>query len=250
MTDAISATSPAQTTTTTTTTPESETAAATATLSSDFETFLTLMTTQLENQDPLNPMDSAEYSTQLATFASVEQQALTNEYLVDLTKTMEEMFGTTGLSAYSDWIGKEVLAAGPTYFDGVTPKSLDFQVPSSAQSANLVAYDVAGNEVSRQVLPLNANGALWSGMTADGTLVPEGLYSFGVEVIQNDEVAETIPLEVYNTVDEIQIVDGETLVVMEGGGHLFLLSHKEESVAAIRDHLDAPETTDEKKAAA
>ncbi len=228
MTDAISATQ--STVTNTQSNAVAETAAASATLSSDFETFLTLMTTQLENQDPLNPMDSAEYSTQLATFASVEQQALTNEYLVDLTQSLEALLGSSGLSAYSDWIGKEVLANGPSYFDGVTPKPLEFSIPSSAQSANLVAFDVAGNEVSRQVLPLNAEGALWAGMNAEGTLVPEGLYTFGIEISQGEDLTETIPLEVYNTVEEIQIVDGQTLVVMEGGALAFT-----DAITGVRD---------------
>ena len=47
-----------------------------AVLSSDFETFLKMLTTQMQNQDPLNPVDSTDYATQLATFSSVEQQVL------------------------------------------------------------------------------------------------------------------------------------------------------------------------------
>ena len=48
-------------------------------LSSDFETFLKMLTVQMENQDPLNPVDSADFAVQLATFSSVEQQVLTND---------------------------------------------------------------------------------------------------------------------------------------------------------------------------
>lgn len=215
MTDAVTAaTTTAQTNTATT-------AAATATISSDFETFLMLMTTQLENQDPLNPMDSAEYSTQLATFASVEQQALTNEYLVDLGNTLASLMGATGLSAYSDWIGKEALATGPAYFDGTTPRTLEFALPAGTEAANLVALDVEGNIVTRQALALGSESALWAGMDADGTLLPAGLYSFGIELMDGDTVSETVPLEVYNTVEEVQIVDGQTLVVMQGGALAF-----------------------------
>lgn len=50
-------------------------------LSSDFETFLKMLTVQMQNQDPLNPIDSTEYAMQLATFSSVEQQVLTNDLL-------------------------------------------------------------------------------------------------------------------------------------------------------------------------
>jgi hypothetical protein len=55
-----------------------------ATLGSDFETFLKMLTTQMKNQDPLNPVESSEYAVQLATFSSVEQQVLTNDLLTRL----------------------------------------------------------------------------------------------------------------------------------------------------------------------
>ena len=50
-------------------------------ISSDFETFLKMLTAQISNQDPLNPIDASDYSTQLATFSGVEQQVLTNDLL-------------------------------------------------------------------------------------------------------------------------------------------------------------------------
>jgi flagellar basal-body rod modification protein FlgD len=52
-----------------------------AKISSDFETFLKMLTVQMQNQDPLNPVDSSDYATQLATFSGVEQQVQTNDLL-------------------------------------------------------------------------------------------------------------------------------------------------------------------------
>ena len=63
-------------------------------ISSDFETFLKMLTAQMENQDPLNPMDSADYAVQLATFSSVEQQVLTN----DLLQAMTLQLGSSGMA--------------------------------------------------------------------------------------------------------------------------------------------------------
>ena len=54
-------------------------------ISSDFETFLKMLTVQMQNQDPLNPVDSSDYAVQLATFSGVEQQAQTNDLLKGLT---------------------------------------------------------------------------------------------------------------------------------------------------------------------
>ncbi|MDJ0822736.1 MAG: flagellar hook capping FlgD N-terminal domain-containing protein, partial [Paracoccaceae bacterium] len=75
------------------------------TLSSDFETFLKMLTAQMQNQDPLNPVDSTDYATQLATFSSVEQQVLTNDLLRDLGASM----GGNLMSELGNWVGMEAL---------------------------------------------------------------------------------------------------------------------------------------------
>ena len=72
----------------------------TAALSSDFETFLKMLTVQMENQDPLNPVDSADYAVQLATFSSVEQQVRTNDLLSSLAATM----ASGGIESLGQWV--------------------------------------------------------------------------------------------------------------------------------------------------
>lgn len=76
-------------------------------LSSDFETFLKMLTVQMRNQDPLNPVDSAEYAVQLATFSQVEQQAATNKIL----EKVLDRIGAQNMSDMAGWIGKEVETA-------------------------------------------------------------------------------------------------------------------------------------------
>lgn len=78
-------------------------APASTVLNSDFETFLKMLTVQMQNQDPLNPMDSSEYAMQLATFSGLEQQVLTNELLNSLIYLGSQ----TGVSGLADWIGLE-----------------------------------------------------------------------------------------------------------------------------------------------
>lgn len=76
-------------TTTRTATPQPSGSAQTATaIASDFETFLRMLTTQLENQDPLEPVASQDLAVQLATFSGVEQQTQTNSLLEDLGSQM------------------------------------------------------------------------------------------------------------------------------------------------------------------
>ncbi|NNF91122.1 MAG: flagellar hook assembly protein FlgD, partial [Boseongicola sp.] len=88
-------------------------------LSSDFETFLLMLTTQMQNQDPLNPIESQDFAVQLATFSGVEQQVLSNELLETLATGM----GLSGMSQLAGWVGMEARVTAPAAFDG-TPITL------------------------------------------------------------------------------------------------------------------------------
>lgn len=70
-------------------------------LSSDFETFIKMLTTQAKYQDPLEPIDSSEYAAQLAQFSMVEQQVQSNELLAHLT----EQLGGSNMAGMANWIG-------------------------------------------------------------------------------------------------------------------------------------------------
>jgi flagellar basal-body rod modification protein FlgD len=98
------------TSTTTATQTAAAPAAATAKtpISSDFETFLLMLTTQMQNQDPLNPIESADFAVQLATFSGVEQQVKTN----DLLQSLAQQMGIMGMSQLAGWVGME---AQPDY---------------------------------------------------------------------------------------------------------------------------------------
>src|SRR6201981_1569760 len=86
----------------------SQAAGASKTLSSNFDTFLTLLTTQLQNQDPLSPMDSNQFTQQLVQFSQVEQQINTNDNLKSL---ITQGANQTGAYAVS-YLGKAVTIAG------------------------------------------------------------------------------------------------------------------------------------------
>lgn len=115
----------------------------TGVINSDFETFLVMLTAQLQNQDPLNPMDSSDYAVQLATFSGVEQQVLTNELLRGL--------GAEGridnLASVAGWVGLEAGTQGTTYFTGA-PVDFDVDVPERADWAQLVIRADSGAEIA------------------------------------------------------------------------------------------------------
>lgn len=91
------------------TTPKTESKAALskATASTDFNSFLTLLTTQLRNQDPLNPQDSSQFVSQLATFSSVEQQIESNRLLENINGALG---GDDLAAAASAWVGRDIEA--------------------------------------------------------------------------------------------------------------------------------------------
>ncbi|KPP89292.1 MAG: flagellar basal-body rod modification protein FlgD [Rhodobacteraceae bacterium HLUCCA08] len=181
-------------------------------ISSDFETFLKMLTVQMENQDPLNPVESTEYATQLATFSSVEQQVLTN----DLLQAMIGQMGVGGMAQMAGWVGREARAAMPARFDG-DPIALAPQPEPLADRAEIVVRDAFGTELERFGIDPAADTVTWSGTDWSGTTRPDGIYSFTTISYQGDEVIAETPTELYARVQEVRLQDGATMLILDGG---------------------------------
>src|ERR1700754_2508513 len=80
----------------------------TSTIAGNFDTFLSLLTTQLQNQDPLDPLDTNQFTQQLVQFSSVEQELKSNDYLSSLVQSTQNSANNAAVS----YIGKEVTATG------------------------------------------------------------------------------------------------------------------------------------------
>ena len=183
-----------------------------AVISSDFETFLRMLTAQLENQDPLNPLESTDFATQLATFSGVEQQVQTN----DLLRGLSDALGATGIGQLAEWVGREARAAMPVRFDGA-PLSLAPAPAEGAEETTLIVRDDAGSVVQRIALPVSSDPVAWAGVTADGGPLPPGLYEFALESRAAGTVLSVDPVEAYAVVREARLVDGEVRLVFDGG---------------------------------
>lgn len=195
-------------------------------LSSDFETFLTMLTVQMENQDPLNPIDSSDYAVQLATFSGVEQQVQTN----DLLSSLSQQLTANGLAEMASWVGMEARAAVPAYFDGDTPVTLAPNPVAVADQVELVVFDQWGSEVSRQDLPVSTDAYEWTGVDASGTPLPTGTYSFELVSYAEGEVLSQDPVDVYTKITEIQSDGVGTLLVLSGGATV-----QAGAISALRD---------------
>ncbi|MGC9418905.1 MAG: flagellar hook capping FlgD N-terminal domain-containing protein [Rhodovulum sp.] len=212
------------TTTTTTASAAAEAKSDPAAISSDFETFLKMLTVQMTNQDPLNPIESSDYAVQLATFSGVEQQVQTN----DLLKTLTETLGGAGLSQYGGWVGMEGRADVPAVFDG-TPITVLPKPATEADSAQLVVRDASGTEVQRQAIGTDGDALAWAGVGADGTPLPDGTYSFVVESFLDGARIGESAAEVYAPITEVRSDASGVTLVFEGGGEA-----SASSVSALR----------------
>ena len=184
---------------------------ATAGISSDFDTFLQMLSVQMQNQDPLNPIESTDFAVQLATFSSVEQQVLTN----DLLAALSGQIALGNVAEMASWVGQEIRAPMPTYFDG-SPVTVAPNPAAIADSVELIVRNEEGEEVQRLSLPVSAEPFEWAGVDNSGQPFPLGVYSFEVVSYAEGELILQETAEVYGTVNEVQSEGGEIILVMEG----------------------------------
>lgn len=178
----------------------------------DFETFLKMLTTQIRNQDPLNPMEGSEFAVQLATFSGVEQQVRTN----DLLEQMSSQLGADSLSTYSDWIGRQVRTTGQVHF-GENALIMDIAPDPTADRVVLVTKDSYGRRVFSEEIGKGEGLVEWYGVDADGQRLPAGIYSFGLESYRGDKLIEQSSVPTYSMVHEVQRSNGKISFVLDGG---------------------------------
>ncbi len=153
-------------------------------LAQDKDTFLRLLTTQLQNQDPLNPMDSTEFTNQLVAFSGVEQQIQANQTLANLQTMSILNLSTMGLG----YIGLNVDIAGNNLtFDGQTPISMSYNLLEPAANARLSIVDDTGATVFSTPAEISQgkHEFTWDGRDGSGQLLPQGNYKVQISAIND-----------------------------------------------------------------
>lgn len=191
----------------------------------DFETFLRMLTVQLKNQDPMNPMEGSEFAVQLATFSGVEQQAYSNKLL---TQIASQLSGG-GLTQLSQYLGKEVRTTAPVWF-GVQPVTLDVSPDSRADSVILVTMNAHGRELSREEIGAGAGQVDWFGRDAFGDKMQDGTYAFRVESYLNGEMLAESDVGAYSRVTGAESTAQGVQLVLTGGATTMA-----DEVSAIRE---------------
>ena len=195
-----------------TTTPATTTTAKPA-IDSEFDTFLKMMTVQTKHQDPLNPVDSADYAMQLATFSGVEQQIKTNTLLEGLNS----QFSVLGMAQLAAWVGQEARSSAPVAYSGA-PVTISYGAAATADRAVLVVKDNEGAVVAREDVPVASGAYQWLGGDAAGNALPSGFYSLSMENYKGDQqLGNASPVESYARIVEARSgANGATLVLAGG----------------------------------
>lgn len=145
--------------------------------------FLTLLTAQIEQQDPLNPPSNHEFVAQLAQFSALEQQVQTNEKLDHVRNSQQSMAN----GQLSSLIGKEIKTTGTSMvIDGGVVPELNFELGSDASEVTVTIVDENGQAVD--AVPLaglraGKHNIDWDGIDPDGVKVPDGRYTLEIEAI-------------------------------------------------------------------
>jgi len=188
-------------------------------LADTFDTFLALLTTQLKNQDPLDPTDSSEFTNQLVQFAGVEQSIATNDKLDEL---LQFQTGSQLTSAVS-YIGKtvEIVSDKLLLKDGTS--KITYGLDGNANKTTITILDEDGNAV-RTVDGNTSTGRhefVWDGKDNAGNTVADGVYNFTVIATGADDKTVNTVTAAVGVVTGIEAVDGTvTLNIGELGATL------------------------------
>jgi len=181
-------------------------------LSGNFSTFLTLLTTQLKNQDPTSPMDSNAFTQQLVMYSQVEQQIDTNDNLKTLISQ-----GTTGASAMAaTYLGKKVSVTNGNASLSGGSAAWTYNLDAAAASTQLAITDANGRTV------YTANGETtagnhsftWNGKDASGNQLADGTYKMTVTASDSAGNKVTSSVASAGTVSQIDMTAGTPKLVV------------------------------------
>ncbi len=176
-------------------------------LAENFDQFLTLLTTQLKNQDPLSPMDTSEFTQQLVSFSSVEQMIQSNQRLEKLINLQSS---TNAFGAVS-FLGNKVAVDSDRVSLKGGKTSFQYDIDRNATRAVLRVADAKGNTVLVEEANREAGSYKvdWNGKDAFGDQLPDGEYQ--VSVSYSDETGKIYSSKItsFGVVDSTEIKDGE-----------------------------------------
>ena len=213
----VAATSTIPTTASSATGAQADITSGASSLSTNYNTFLTLLTTQLKNQDPTSPLDTNQFTQQLVQLTGVQQQLLSNQLLQQL---VTQSGSGTGAASAVGLIGKTVTAdtAQGTLAGGKV--AWGYSLPSTAASATLSVANAAGTVVYSAAAPDLSAGShpfTWNGVDSAGRqLADGGVYTLSVAASDASGAAVAATPQISGVVSAVQTAGGQTVVQVGG----------------------------------
>lgn len=190
------------------------TAAASSTeLAANMETFLTMLTTQLENQDPLDPTDSSEFTNQLVQFSQVEQQINTNENLENIV----DVNASTVLSAALAYVGLDVETLGSNFSVEDGEGAFTYVLSEEAETVTVQILDDKGNTVRNFDSDETSSGRhsfTWDGKDENGTELGDGIYQVVVTYTNSEGDTAAATTLISGEVTGMEMYEGEPILLL------------------------------------
>jgi flagellar basal-body rod modification protein FlgD len=178
--------------------------------------FLSMLTTELQNQDPTSPMDTSQFTSQLVGFSQLEQQLQTNSSLNTLVSDQQ----TSQMGTAIGYLGHTVTATGSSFtLDGTDPVQIGYSLPSTAATATLNVTDATGATVRSISVSTSGGSHTLSFTGADDSgdsALPAGTYNFSISAADSSGNAITTTTYTTGTVSGVDSSSG-TPVLQVGG---------------------------------
>ena len=184
------------------------------TLASNFQTFLTLLTTQLQNQNPMDPLDTNQFTQQLVQFAQVEQQLKQNDQLTKLIDIQKTTQATQALN----FVGSKVVVDGATASMTNSAATWHLNVPTSA-TVDISISNASGQTVFTGKYTAAAGTDIpftWNGMGNDATQWPDGKYTISATGKDASGNSVGIAAQVQGTVSSVDLTQSPPLLTIDG----------------------------------
>src|SRR5580692_10505724 len=203
-------------TTNPTTTAAAATTASSQQLAGNFDTFLTLLTTQLQNQDPLSPMDTSQFTEQLVSFAGVEQQINMNTNLTTLISMQQSSESLQALQLVGANVTINSNTAALSKATG-SPATWGFSSPSPATGAITITSST-GQVAYTGSMPLSAGSQTytWNGQGNNGVTWPDGNYTLSINAVGATGQPVTVSTQVQGTISSVNVSQNPLQVTVGG----------------------------------
>ena len=181
-----------------------------ANIASSYQTFLTLLTSQLKNQDPTSPLDTNSFTQQLVQMTGVQQQLLSNQLLQQLVT--QNGGGVTGAV---DLIGKTVTATSATANLSSGKADWSYTLPQAANQATMTITDSTGRVMWSGAAPDLTTGTHafeWDGKSASGEVSPDGAYKLSIQAVNAAGAAVTATTSITGVVSSVSQANGATVI--------------------------------------